>query len=505
MSRDRAKMLNDEGIRLAGGGNPRAGKEKLLEAIREDPTWGIPWNNLGVIYRDLGDPAEALRCLRKAIELNTFGGGPSPPPPPPPPAAPAGGGLFDNLMRGVETVAVRFDVDKIESAAYGAKCWEIFWEEFEPAELKTAVLHDGDSMASLRGHENVFCVAVQRLDPHLYDIVAEALGRNARFTAAAATPPFARGEAALAGLQSAGKIDAQGELIGADAVLARQGLGKVRVARRAAAPPVAAPARRDRARPASPRTKDLPAFDSADKLLSYSGGVFETRVKSPVTPEELCDVVERYADLLDVHVEEYACPVSEAMLWVGLFPKGAKVGKAFVGMFAHGSPAEALAACRSRVGDDPKEVASLAALLGIVGKWQRNFDGHGGADRDPAAATDRVEPADLWTRLDTRREALGIPLPTAASPPAAPPPPPAAPPISPILAAVALSDVLGELNRKAEARAAAPPAPPAPPAEEDLVRFNCARCGKRLKAPRAWGGKPTRCVKCGTPTRVPGG
>ncbi len=67
-----AKLLNDEGIRLANNGNREAGKQKLLAAIREDPTWGVPWNNLGVIYRDEGDNAEALRCLRKAMELGAF-------------------------------------------------------------------------------------------------------------------------------------------------------------------------------------------------------------------------------------------------------------------------------------------------------------------------------------------------------------------------------------------------------------------------------------------------
>jgi len=72
MSRERAKVLNDEGIRLANNGNVELGKQKLLAAIGEDPTWGVPWNNLGVVYRDLGENAEALRCLSKEIALGTF-------------------------------------------------------------------------------------------------------------------------------------------------------------------------------------------------------------------------------------------------------------------------------------------------------------------------------------------------------------------------------------------------------------------------------------------------
>ena len=69
--RERAKVLNDEGIRDAWG-NPELGKQKLMAAIRADPTWGIPWNNLGVIYRDQGNGDEALRCLRRAIELGAL-------------------------------------------------------------------------------------------------------------------------------------------------------------------------------------------------------------------------------------------------------------------------------------------------------------------------------------------------------------------------------------------------------------------------------------------------
>jgi Flp pilus assembly protein TadD len=72
MSRERAKLLNDDGIRMANSGNPELGRQKLLASIDEDPTWGVPWNNLGVIFRDLGDNSAALRCLGKATELGAF-------------------------------------------------------------------------------------------------------------------------------------------------------------------------------------------------------------------------------------------------------------------------------------------------------------------------------------------------------------------------------------------------------------------------------------------------
>ncbi len=69
MSRERAKVLNDEGIQAAQARNAALAKQKLRAAIQEDTTWGVPWNNLSVVYRDLGDTAEAVRCAHKGFEL----------------------------------------------------------------------------------------------------------------------------------------------------------------------------------------------------------------------------------------------------------------------------------------------------------------------------------------------------------------------------------------------------------------------------------------------------
>lgn len=71
MCRERAKTLNDEGIRAAHT-DPQLAMQKLRAAIEEDPTWGIPWNNLGVVFRDLGDSREAMRCLAMATQLGAF-------------------------------------------------------------------------------------------------------------------------------------------------------------------------------------------------------------------------------------------------------------------------------------------------------------------------------------------------------------------------------------------------------------------------------------------------
>jgi Flp pilus assembly protein TadD len=70
--RTRAKTLNDDGIAAAQRGDPDRAIELLRAAIDADPTWGVPWNNLGVVYRDQGNSSAALECLRKAMALDTF-------------------------------------------------------------------------------------------------------------------------------------------------------------------------------------------------------------------------------------------------------------------------------------------------------------------------------------------------------------------------------------------------------------------------------------------------
>jgi|GEM_PF-4265941 len=67
-----ARQLNDEGMAAGQSGNTKEAIAKLKAAIKADPTWGIPWNNLGVVYRDAGDAGAAMKCLAKAVKLGAF-------------------------------------------------------------------------------------------------------------------------------------------------------------------------------------------------------------------------------------------------------------------------------------------------------------------------------------------------------------------------------------------------------------------------------------------------
>lgn len=390
------------------------------------------------------------------------------------------GELFPNLMAGVLTVGVRFDIDKLDSGFYGKKAWKIIWQEFEPLELRKSLLFEGDTLATPQG-ENVFCIAIQRLDPDLIEKVQSALSQNPEFKAVAATPAFVEGHDCLAGLPSAGQIDGSGELVGQDAAIARMALGEVRLERResASAPPDPLE-KASRIKPASSRTAKLADYSSFESLVSYSGGVFEDHVRSPLMPEELCDVIERYADLVEVQVHEYSCPVSEAMLRVNLYPKGQsdKRGKSFIGMYSFGSHAEAVKDCRSRCGSDaPAEVVNdLVRNRGIVGKWHLNFESHGGAEPESYDKKKVVPPQDLWAWLFRRREALAIPLPSTTDSRAGGLPGTGSSPTaeesggSAIVSALLVDQALGELQRRSAEREGAGAASTKPRAAESTAR-----------------------------------
>ena len=67
------------------------------------------------------------------------------------------------------------------------------------------------------------------------------------------------------------------------------------------------------AKPASERTRTLPAISSFEELGTFVGKQFGTKEYKYgcwMTPEELCDVVENYADLILVSYDQYSCGAS---------------------------------------------------------------------------------------------------------------------------------------------------------------------------------------------------
>lgn len=131
---------------------------------------------------------------------------------------------------------IRFDIDKVETAtnsrSYGFEAWRVFWGAIDPNWMAPAVLREGDTAATLRHQEHVFCIEVEALPDKLQD-VQRALSTNFVFQRLAANPPFVNADSpATPVLAEVGRV-VDGHLTGTGAAAAALEIA----AGRAPAPP----------------------------------------------------------------------------------------------------------------------------------------------------------------------------------------------------------------------------------------------------------------------------
>jgi hypothetical protein len=309
----------------------------------------------------------------------------------------------------LHALGLRFDIGKIASGYYGSDCWKVFWRAVMPEEIKGAFLFEGDTAATLSGSENVFCIAVQSRDSGLVAKVREMLANNEEFMRVCATPPFVEGGDCISEpLPEAGQIDDSANLVGR-AGTSRSALGAVRRERspdqigpQASPPP-------PREKPASDRTRDLPSLTAFSALKSFIESTFrpkECEYGYWVTPQELCDIVEAYADLIEVHFSTYSCPVSEDLCSVKLYekePPGLRPME-FIGLFPFPSLQDALE-FGQEYRSNPAYAKALPSLAGVHGKYHMNFGQGSGNSRSSADdEKDQIAPESLWTKLHARWE-----------------------------------------------------------------------------------------------------
>jgi hypothetical protein len=112
-------------------------------------------------------------------------------------------------------IGIRFDIGKAGEGYYGLTCWSVFWRAIHPADLGPASLFDGDTAATLRREENVFCIVVQDLQPEAVRAIKGALDRQTEFKRLCANPMFVEGAACgTEVLSEVGAIDSAGNLSG---------------------------------------------------------------------------------------------------------------------------------------------------------------------------------------------------------------------------------------------------------------------------------------------------
>ncbi|MGZ8799104.1 MAG: hypothetical protein ACXWXF_03925 [Aeromicrobium sp.] len=192
---------------------------------------------------------------------------------------------------GLSKLGLRFDIDKLDErgdGGYGFEAWKVLWSAVDPTELGVALLFEGDTMATLRRSENVFCIAIQADEPSLRR-VRDAVTQNADFRTVAAAPDQIEGDALVAEpLVSAGEVDASGNL--GDAFWAGAALNSIRAessapAADSEAPEVEAP---EVEVPAVDEPAPIPEAQDTPSPLGPScpdcGSVPERAHGSPVSP-----------------------------------------------------------------------------------------------------------------------------------------------------------------------------------------------------------------------------
>lgn len=198
------------------------------------------------------------------------------------------------------SLGIRFQIDKVQKLGdYGTQCWKIVWQALDPEALTGALLKEGDTQATLRRLENIYCIAIEGFID--CEDLCDKLQSLPVFRECAATPPFIRGsEIASEPLVEAGRIDGAGRITGKgfNAANALAALGKGKVEPLGPSPSGPVPGRR---KPASPRTAALPEvshLNELDECLTQGFTPPDCSRNFVLTPAELCDVAERYADRL---------------------------------------------------------------------------------------------------------------------------------------------------------------------------------------------------------------
>lgn len=119
------------------------------------------------------------------------------------------------MIPNMPTLGIRFDIGKIESADYGTECWKAFWRAVDIQKLAGSVLFEGDTLATLHGRENVYCIAVQSGDRTSLDHVRAALEQDTGFQKLAAAPKLVEDSGVIGEpLPEAGRVDGTGNLVG---------------------------------------------------------------------------------------------------------------------------------------------------------------------------------------------------------------------------------------------------------------------------------------------------
>lgn len=317
------------------------------------------------------------------------------------------------MIPSLPVLGIRLDIDKLDSGAYGVAAWKVLWRAIIPSRLTGSLLFEGDTSATLQGAENVFVIAIQNVDEDVLSEVRAALESDPVFATVAGRPRFVVSTAAYEEpLVDAGRVEANGELSGKiynsgpawDEVSSES-------ASRTSAEETTAVDVPERTSPASERTAELPTLDSLDAVLGLLLDRFGevNRYQFWLTPEELCDIVTCYSDLLKVTWEVESSGLSRRTTYVTLFDaSGGSRNVTLFGLFAFTSEGAARDFCNSRSENLDYMIGQLEERFGLDGAVVTNFSGKSFSNAAAFNEAAAVDPPELWARICERRVELGV-------------------------------------------------------------------------------------------------
>jgi len=125
-----------------------------------------------------------------------------------------------------------------------------------------------------------------------------------------------------------------------------------------------------------------------------------------MTPEELCDIVEEYTDLILVYYNEYSCGASEDMCCVRLFEKSppGREPIEFFGLYPFASTSDALSYGQDDWPSVPEYARAMPRLADVRGKYHFNFcRGSENWLSEPFDPKEGIAPESLWAKLYPRK------------------------------------------------------------------------------------------------------
>jgi hypothetical protein len=317
------------------------------------------------------------------------------------------------------SLGIRFDIEKLEehdSSIYARPAWEIVFKAFGLTNFSGETdLFEGDTSGTVSGSEYVYCLGIHNNDVALLKRIRTAVDNSEEFNAVANATRFVEGTALSSEpLVHAAHIDGKGDFEIKPGSCLRLVLAKLRKEERSqSAADIAAV---DRKKPASKRSTNLPEIKSLDKLESMLLKRFSHHDAHPdmyffLTPEELCDVVERYDGVFRAYWketegssgDEIEVRMTEPFEYNNDDDTDVETLE-FTGLCAFASNADAVGYCRNNEFNP--------ARWGVQGAFATYFQGSSGNSlwswekeefRDLYVSAD-----DLWKKICERRAQLGI-------------------------------------------------------------------------------------------------